>query len=305
LKLFNINPGIGQTFPWLAQVASNYEEYSFSGLIFEFRSTSSNALNSTNTALGTVILATQYNALSAPFVNKQQMENYEFAASGNPSCNIMHAVECEKFLNPLSTLFVRELDAATIANSDKRLFDLGNFSIASVGLQGTSVNMGELWVSYDITFSKPKLSEGSDVADHFVLNAPSITTGSWLGNVTLAALSTTSDFGVTLTQTTIVIPPYFSGNVVIHLSMLTASASQTAPTFTGSLGATPLNILFTNAINAYVTPNSQIVDIIQCVSYWTIASGGTITISGGSTGAAGTVSVADLIVMAISSNLLN
>lgn len=305
IDTFVVNPGVSETFPWLSSLAVNYEEYALDGIVFEFKSTSSNALNSTNTALGTVVMATQYNSLNAPFVNKQQMENYEFAVSCNPSCNMIHPIECEQFQNPTHILYVRELDNASIANSDKRLYDMGNFSIASVGLQGASVTIGELWVSYSLRLLKPKLGQASDVADHFILDAASVTTGTWMGNVALAQLSPSSDFGIQLTQTQIIIPPYFSGNICIELALVTSSISQTAPTFTGSAGATPLNLLFNNGANTYIVPNSEIVTVFQCVSYWTCATGGIITISGGSTAAAGACTVADLVVMAISSSLVD
>lgn len=41
-----------------------------SGLIFEFKSMSGNALNSTNTALGQIIMSAQYDAGNAPFTDK-------------------------------------------------------------------------------------------------------------------------------------------------------------------------------------------------------------------------------------------
>ncbi len=53
--LFNpTNPAL---FPWLHQIAVNYESYRVRGCIFEFRSMSGNALNSVNTALGNVIMS--------------------------------------------------------------------------------------------------------------------------------------------------------------------------------------------------------------------------------------------------------
>ena len=125
-----------------------------------------------------------------------------------------------------------------------------------------------------------------------------------MGNVSLATLSSTSNFvGVVLTQTTIVIPSSFNGNVMIELALNVGSASQTAPTLAGTLGATPLDLLFNNTVNYWITPSSETVTKIISTSYWKIAGGGTITFSGGSTGAAGTVTVADLIIASISADL--
>lgn len=155
LHSYSVNPGLESTFQWLSQVAANYEEYEFQGLYFEFRTMSADALNSTNTALGQVIMAMNYNAASPVFQNKQAMENYEGGVSGKPSSSIRYFVECAKLRTVLSELYVRQGLVPT--GQDQRLYDLGNFQIATNGLQGTSVNLGELWVSYQVSLRKPKL----------------------------------------------------------------------------------------------------------------------------------------------------
>lgn len=152
---YEINPGIDATFPWLATVARNYECYRLKGMLFEFKSMSADALNSINTALGTVIMATQYNAASAAFVNKQQMENYEFAQSCKPSSSMLHYIECARNSSPLNELYIRGGDIPT--NQPQQLYDIGDFYIATQGMQQADVIIGELWVTYDIELFKPKL----------------------------------------------------------------------------------------------------------------------------------------------------
>lgn len=51
------NPTNAALFPWLHQLAANFESYRVKGCLFEFRSMSGNALNSVNTALGNVIMS--------------------------------------------------------------------------------------------------------------------------------------------------------------------------------------------------------------------------------------------------------
>ena len=53
-------------------------------------------LSSTNTALGSVIMATQYNASAKDFVNKTPNGNYEFAQSCKPAGPMLHYIECER-----------------------------------------------------------------------------------------------------------------------------------------------------------------------------------------------------------------
>ena len=51
---YNINAGLLQTFPWFSEVALAFEQYCVHGLIFEFKTMSSDTVlsTSTNTALG-------------------------------------------------------------------------------------------------------------------------------------------------------------------------------------------------------------------------------------------------------------
>jgi len=150
---FNINPGVEGTFPWLSAVAQNFQQYKLHGMIFSFVSTSADALNSTNTALGTVILGTNYNASQPAFLSKSQMENNEFTTSAKPSQNVMHLIECD----PRQTLqegkfYIRT--GSLPANQDIKTYDVGLFQLATQGSQAVAT-IGELHVSYDIELMKP------------------------------------------------------------------------------------------------------------------------------------------------------
>jgi len=150
--VFSINPGLSGVFPWLATVASSFEEYSFRGLIFEYKSMSADnvlSTTTTSTALGTVIMATQYNSLSNNFIDKRTMENYEFANSSKPSLAFVHPIECKANLDANTHLYVRT--GATFLG-DQRLYDIGDFQIAVQGMAFTGGVIGELWATYEIEF---------------------------------------------------------------------------------------------------------------------------------------------------------
>lgn len=154
---YPINPGNAEVFPWLASTAKNYEQYKINGMIFEFVSTSATALNSTNTALGTVILSTQYNSLAPSFTNKQQMENNVFTVSCKPAESVMHPIECEPSQTSVPILYT--YSGTLPPTGDIRLYNAGNFQLATVGMQADAV-IGELHVTYDVTFYKPQLDQG-------------------------------------------------------------------------------------------------------------------------------------------------
>lgn len=153
IQQFPINPGLLQSFPWLSQVCgSTFQQYRINGMVFEFRSMSADALNSTNTALGTVVMATDYDSKDTPFTSKAQMENTEFGVSCKPSSCMLHGIECARSQTSVSELYVRSRNVPS--GADVRLYDMGNFYIATQGCQAANVNLGEVWVSYDITLFK-------------------------------------------------------------------------------------------------------------------------------------------------------
>jgi len=156
LSRFAINPGLASIFPWLSQVAQNFEEYVMLGLVFEYRPTSSTAVfnSSPNGAMGVVVFATDYNVLAPAFQNKQQMESYEFSSSTVPYNAMMHPVECKPRSNPLDTLWIR---SGSTTLGDDRLYDLGQFEVGLEGMQAV-YTIGELWVTYHVLLKKPRLN---------------------------------------------------------------------------------------------------------------------------------------------------
>jgi len=237
IQTFNINPGLDSTFPWLSGVANNFEQYRFHGLLFEFKSMCSDSVVSTNAngALGTVIMATQYNALDVPFPDKRTMENYEFANSAKPSESQLHPVECKPSLSTLSTLYTRS--GAIAAGSDQRFYDLGEFNIATQGMQSTTGVCGELWVTFEVELIKPKFVTGIGyelLTDHYNLVTPQSATP--LGT-TATALVPGSNLGTTISiaNRTIYFPANMSdGLFMINYFISGTSAALVSPVFSST-----------------------------------------------------------------------
>jgi len=155
VSAYTINPGNEKTFPWLSQIARNFQEYRLEGMAFHFRTMSADALNSTNTALGSVFMCTQYDPTLPTPNSKSQMENIEFAQSVKPSQSCMHFIECAKNQTPLTNLYVAP-DPESIVG-DPRFYDFAKFFIGTTGMQAADVNIGELWITYQIRLFKPML----------------------------------------------------------------------------------------------------------------------------------------------------
>jgi hypothetical protein len=160
LRSYSINPGDSTTFPWLSTIADKFEQYRIEGMVFEYKSLYSDAVVTQNGSIGSIVLATEYNSGSPSFSTKQAMENYQFAQSCKPSLSVLHPIECARSQNVLSELYVRQ--GPVPAGEDVKTYDFGDFQIASQGIPlgaaGAAVNMGELWVSYQIALIKPRIS---------------------------------------------------------------------------------------------------------------------------------------------------
>jgi len=148
----SVNPGLSTTFPYLAPIAANFEEYRFRGLVFEFVSSTSPYL--AGGAMGTLVAAMQYNPLAEPFSNKPQMENSDYAVSSRFDTNLMYGVECKEFTQ--NSYLVRYSDSAPLT-----AYDVGTFQFATAPGSTFPVNstIGELWVSYDIELMRPRISQ--------------------------------------------------------------------------------------------------------------------------------------------------
>jgi len=154
LLSFDINPGNPGLFPWLASLARNYQQYKMRGMVVVFKTASSDI--TAGGALGTVVIATNYDADETDFPDKASMENSEYACSAKPSVSQLHTIECAPSEQANTLYYVKGPSNTT--TSDARLYNLGKLQIATQGLPGSATAgdvLGELWVSYDVELLKP------------------------------------------------------------------------------------------------------------------------------------------------------
>jgi len=167
--VYRLNPGISDSFPWLAGLARNFQQYRFNGMIFQFVSTSAFALGSTNSALGKVVLATNYNSEDAEFTSTVGMLSTEFSNYGRPAESVQHAIECAPSETFAELLYTRtDVEAK---GKDLRFTDLGFTQISTEGMQSDS-EVGGLWVTYDVTLIKPIINNDINLdigVDQFVM----------------------------------------------------------------------------------------------------------------------------------------
>lgn len=177
-----INPGNLILFPWLSIIAGNYIHYEFDELVLEFQSTSATALNSTNTQLGIICGRFELNP-TIPVDNSlltllnthghMKRQTYEsFSIRFPPTGKLLVRTQQGNATN----------NWGLSDNQDIRQYDAGWVNFATSGLQGTSVNCGQVHVHYVVSFYRPYYN---------IIANPRII-GSFYGQVTGTNVVTTS-----------------------------------------------------------------------------------------------------------------
>lgn len=250
---YGVSSSNANTFPFLSSIAVNFEEFAFEGLVFEYI-TSSGSLSTTG-QLGTVVGAMQYNSLALPYTNKQQMEASTYGESTVASQSCLFPIECDAAQTPSNGIFYNIRAGMSSVNNDPRWSQLGNFTLATVGMPAASENVGELYVAYDVVLMKPILVQNSgSLADHWY-NDTAIDTTNYFG--TSPTLSAQSDNFTLLGPSTIYFSSAFNGKVAITYAIVGAAGAWLHPDFNPGVGATAVVIYnnFTQNQLAYTTSN--------------------------------------------------
>lgn len=154
IQSYAINPGLFATFPWLSQIAGQFDEWRPNGIVVVYKSASS--MYSGTSSLGIITMASDYDVLDPTYSNTIEMNNSDFAVSTNVAQNLIHPIECSVKERPNRLLFTRGSDNITTGDS-KRFYDLCNFQVATEGCTASQV-CGELWITYDISFFKAQIN---------------------------------------------------------------------------------------------------------------------------------------------------
>lgn len=139
-----INPCNTVMFPWLSQLAKNFEMFRFRKLTFVYDTYAATTFG------GYVAMATNFDASGAGFSTKQQLMDYFGASRAQDWVPFEHKVSIssfwtDKFFN---------LTGPQPASTDLKTFYPGVFNLA-VGGQTAAVPMGELYVDYIVELIEP------------------------------------------------------------------------------------------------------------------------------------------------------
>lgn len=163
--VYPLNPGMSDTFPWLAAIAQQFQQYRIKGLVFHYIPTSGNAISSTSNALGSVMLQTSYRATDTTPTTKVELLNEYWSTEVVPSETVAHPIECNPSENPFNVQYIRGTD--TIPTGDSLLmYDLGRTYVATSGQQTDGIVLGDLWVTYEIELKKPVLYSNTEPTNY-------------------------------------------------------------------------------------------------------------------------------------------
>lgn len=143
---YSCNPGLDNTFPWLAGIAAQYEEYKFDYLKFHYITRVS------TTQSGNVLGGFDSDAADPLPDREEDLASLANAVEG-PAWRNMTFVVDKKFLQ--KWLYVRT--AGLDNNQDIKTYDVGKFVLMLT--RDTSVQVwGKLWVEFRISFRAPQKS---------------------------------------------------------------------------------------------------------------------------------------------------
>lgn len=153
-----VNPGLERVFPWLSQLAANFEEYEIYQCVFEYEGKKMVGTTDELTIHGTVTAAHKFNFKAQEFQDKHEMQSYPHANQTQAHQSLAHGVEADpgKIVGD-GHKFVRI--GGLLATDDQRDFDHCTFSFAQSNIPAelASKEIGCLYVAYTVKLMKPKL----------------------------------------------------------------------------------------------------------------------------------------------------
>lgn len=144
-----VNPGISNSFPWLSQIASRYESYTFERLDYVYQPMVP------TTQPGSIMMAIDFDAADAAPSSKQVLMAYAGANRGAPWQPFKISASNIDRKKMVSERYVRS--GQLPANTDVKTYDLGNLFVATVGTGAPTVTLGEIYVEYTVRFRTPQI----------------------------------------------------------------------------------------------------------------------------------------------------
>lgn len=154
------------SFPWLSNIAGSWQQWSVTGLAYEYVPTSGFAVGVDGSAsLGSIAMAFKYNVdeqtSGSPTHSLTALLNQNGATSHSPAAAGVCYMECDpsqggaNSVNPIRFVQTAETKATNWSTAD---FMCADFIIKAQGSQNADpTQAGQLWCTYEITLYQPRV----------------------------------------------------------------------------------------------------------------------------------------------------
>jgi hypothetical protein len=144
---YKLNPGLSGTFPWLAPIAEQWQQYAFRKLCFRYVTRCSTATT------GSVILSPEYDPNDPSPPSETTASNTQDAVEDAAWREIICVLDPQA-MHPLGP---RKMIRNGNVVGDLNNYDVGRFSVCTTGMADTS-GVGKLWVDYVVDLFVPQNS---------------------------------------------------------------------------------------------------------------------------------------------------
>jgi hypothetical protein len=145
--VYDLNPGLAASFPWLSTMAADWQQYRFHTLRFRYVTRSATSVG------GSVMLCPTYNPKQVVPTDERTLMNAASSVEDAPWKNFYCPLDVNGMFPTGPRKWIREGAAA----GDLSTYDVGRLFVGTTGNSGISedLTMGKLWVDYDVEFFLP------------------------------------------------------------------------------------------------------------------------------------------------------
>lgn len=151
----SVNPGLQRVFPWLSNIARNFQEYRFKSCRVIYISECSTSTT------GQIMMTASYDpSLNAP-QDETDMSNYEGYVADNVYRSFTFDLN-KKGMNSQLHYYIRGTNPNTTNSNieDIKLLDCANFYYAIDNAPNDSNYLGKLWIDYSVELLRPFTNKG-------------------------------------------------------------------------------------------------------------------------------------------------
>jgi len=220
-----IQPGLKTTFPWLANVAINYEEYRFHKLRFMYEPSCSSA------TAGQVFLAVDFDVTDPAPGTEMDISSYAGAVASQPYGRMFMDCPPNRLMGLSSVKYIRPY--ALAANEDQKTYDCGNLYVGVVGCLDGVTHLGTVWSEYTVELITPgRPTDLPYESSAKITSGGAVSRPNWMGDSPTIVQGAANPVNVSTTNGTI----YFSepGNYKLDSAFVGTTFTDGAPSTAGS-----------------------------------------------------------------------